>query len=276
MGGRVMTRKAELRPMATRPALQGDDMPKWFVAHMKQYPVLSTEAERELLERVASGDLEARRLVIEHNYRLVMFVARRYRSRGLEYDDLVQEGIFGLMRAVDRFNGKRGNKFSTYATWWIRQAVSRAVMDQGSTIRLPVYMHGEAKRKQREKLPTAWEPVSLEMNVRSKAKPFHEGSPTSLGDTLTDPVEETDETAAENVDRENAPAQLAALFDLARIVPRDRQILLERARGATLESIATRYDLSRERVRQIVSRCLERLQAAAGVNLSDMLSSSIA
>ncbi|MDQ7029559.1 MAG: RNA polymerase sigma factor RpoD [Ardenticatenia bacterium] len=244
---------------------------------------LLTEAERRELEAQARRGQEARKRLIECNYRLVISIAKKYEGRGLPLLDLIQEGNIGLMRAVDKFNHHLGYKFSTYATWWIRQAITRAIADQSRTIRVPVHMTeriaelGRVSRQLSQKLgrePTveeiaealdlpprkvqrmmkvAQQPLSLEM-------PVGEDEDSSLGDFVED--DQTlapGESAAQRMLREELERLLASLD------PREVQILqlrygLKDGRSLTLEQVGKKYGLTRERIRQIEVQALRKLR----------------
>ncbi len=244
---------------------------------------LLTDGERADLEAQVRRGQEARKRLIECNYRLVISIAKKYEGRGLPLLDLIQEGNIGLMRAVDKFNHHLGYKFSTYATWWIRQAITRAIADQSRTIRVPVHMTeriaelGRVSRQLSQKLgrePTveeiaeamglpprkvqrmmkvAQQPLSLEM-------PVGEDEDSSLGDFVED--DQTlapGESAAQRMLREELNRLLASLE------PREVQILqlrygLKDGRSLTLEQVGKKYGLTRERIRQIEVQALRKLR----------------
>ncbi len=242
-----------------------------------------SDEERARLEETVKQGQEARKRLIECNYRLVISIAKKYEGRGLPLLDLIQEGNIGLMRAVDKFNHHLGYKFSTYATWWIRQAITRAIADQSRTIRVPVHMTeriaelGRVSRRLSQQLgrePTveeiaeamdlppqkvqrmlkvAQQPLSLEM-------PVGEDEDSSLGDFVED--DQTlapGESAAQRMLREELERLLASLE------PREVQILqlrygLKDGRSLTLEQVGKKYGLTRERIRQIEVQALRKLR----------------
>ena len=260
-----------------------DDPVRMYLKEIGKVPLLSAEEEIELAHRMENGDIEAKRRLAEANLRLVVSIAKRYVGRGLQFLDLIQEGNLGLIKAVEKFDYRRGFKFSTYATWWIRQAITRAIADQARTIRIPVHMVetinklirvsrqllqelgrepqpdeiakeiGMSVEKVREIMKISQEPVSLET-------PIGEEEDSHLGDFIPD-------------DDAPAPAEAAAftllkeqLIDvLDTLTPREEKVLrlrfgLDDGRARTLEEVGKEFNVTRERIRQIEAKALRKLR----------------
>lgn len=260
-----------------------DDPVKIYLKEIGRVPLLSPEEEIELAERMAKGDPYARKRLSEANLRLVVSIAKRYVGRGMQFLDLIQEGNLGLIKAVEKFDHTKGFKFSTYATWWIRQAITRAIADQARTIRIPVHMvetitkvkkvssqllhkngHDPSAdeiaaelempvERVREIMRIAQDPVSLET-------PIGEEEDSHLGDFIPD-------------DDAPAPAEAASLIllkeqlseVLSTLTDRENKVLrlrfgLEDGRSRTLEEVGKEFNVTRERIRQIEAKALRKLR----------------
>ena len=260
-----------------------NDPVRMYLKEIGVVPLLSNEEEKELAIAVENGDLEAKQRLAEANLRLVVSIAKRYVGRGMQFLDLIQEGNMGLMKAVDKFDYSKGFKFSTYATWWIRQAITRAIADQARTIRIPVHM-GEtinklvreqrnllqelgqdptpeqiAERmdmtpdKVREILKIAQEPVSLET-------PIGEEDDSHLGDFIEDEVIENPvDYTTRVVLREQLDEVLDTLTDREENVLRLR-FGLDDGKMRTLEDVGKVFNVTRERIRQIEAKALRKLR----------------
>ena len=260
------------------------DSLRLYLRSIGRVNLLTAEQEVMLARRIERGDMAAKQHMIEANLRLVVSIAKSYLGRGLTFLDLIQEGSMGLIRAVEKFDYRRGYKFSTYATWWIRQAVTRAIADKGRTIRIPVHMveklnkvvHVERQlvqqlgreptpdeiakeldttvREVRDVLRMAQQPISLE-------KPIGEEEESALGDFVEDQTAESPfELAAEHLRQENLRRALAALPE------REREVIemrfgLTGERPYTLEEVGRAFNVTRERIRQIETHTLKKLEA---------------
>ncbi len=259
------------------------DSLRLYLRSIGRVELLTAEQEVSLAKRIERGDMQAKQQMVEANLRLVVSIAKGYLGRGLTFLDLIQEGSLGLIRAVEKFDYRRGYKFSTYATWWIRQAVTRAIADKARTIRIPVHMveklnkvvHVERQLVQslgREPTPEeiaaelqwtardvkdilrfAQLPVSLE-------KPIGEEDDSELGDFVEDESALSPfDTASENIRRENVRTVLEAL------PPREREVLemrygLKGHQARTLEEVGRAFGVTRERIRQIENNTLKKLE----------------
>ncbi len=260
-----------------------DDPVKVYLKEIGRIPLLSTDEEIQLAIKKDQGDINAKKKLSEANLRLVVSIAKRYVGRGMSFLDLIQEGNMGLIKAVDKFDYTKGYKFSTYATWWIRQAITRAIADQARTIRIPVHMVETINRlkkvtskllhenghdpsveqiaeemdlpvdKVREIMRVAQEPVSLET-------PIGEEEDSHLGDFIADEdTPEPSDVASHTLLRE----QLEAVLDT--LSPREKKVLklrfgLEDGRARTLEEVGKEFDVTRERIRQIEAKALRKLR----------------
>ena len=260
-----------------------DDDERLYMQEISCYPLLTREEEAELAERVKNGDEKARKRMIESNLRLVVSIAKRYTGRGLSFLDLIQEGNIGLMRAVERFDGSRGFKFSTYATWWIRQAITRAIADQGRTVRLPVHMSEIINRLRKTagefRLRNGREPTDTEIaemlhmtvdkirivlnvmqNPVSLETPVGKEEDSVLGDFITD---ETSPAPAETVEHADISERIDR--ELSKLTEREEKVIrmrfgFEHGRIWTLEEIGRELGVTRERVRQIEAKALRKLR----------------
>ena len=260
-----------------------DDPVRMFLKEIGKVPLLTAEEEVELAIRISQGDEEAKRRMTEANLRLVVSIAKRHVGRGMLFLDLIQEGNLGLIKAVEKFDYTKGYKFSTYATWWIRQAITRAIADQARTIRIPVHMvetinkvirvsrqllqelghdpsaeeiaaeMGMPVEKVREILKIAQEPVSLET-------PIGEEEDSHLGDFIPDEdASEPSEAASFSLLKE----QLMEVLDT--LTPREKKVLELRfgivdGRTRTLEEVGKEFNVTRERIRQIEAKALRKLR----------------
>jgi RNA polymerase primary sigma factor len=260
------------------------DSLRLYLRSIGRVDLLTADQEVTLARRIERGDMVAKQHMIEANLRLVVSIAKSYLGRGLTFLDLIQEGSMGLIRAVEKFDYRRGYKFSTYATWWIRQAVTRAIADKGRTIRIPVHMveklnkvvHVERQLVQQlGREPSAAEiAAELETTVRevrdvwrmarqpvSLEKPIGDEEESALGDLVEDQTAESPfEQAAEHLRCENLRRALAALPE------REREVIelrygLTGERPYTLEEVGRAFNVTRERIRQIETHTLKKLEA---------------
>ncbi len=273
----------DMEKMLTQEGLAVDDPVRMYLKEIGTVPLLDSERELMLAEKMADGDAKAKDELVRANLRLVVSIAKRYVGKGMFFLDLIQEGNLGLMKAVEKFDYRKGYKFSTYATWWIRQAITRAIADQARTIRIPVHMvetihkvsriqrqllqelgheasaeeiaehMGMSAEKVREIMKISQDPVSLEM-------PIGEEEDSHLGDFIED-------------DSNPAPADVAAQRLLSEqlnevlhtLTPREEQVLKLRfglidGRARTLEEVGKEFHITRERIRQIEAKALRKLR----------------
>ncbi len=282
-GGFDAAHDEDLETVLSAEGISIDDPVKVYLKEIGRVPLLSSEEEVELAIRMANGDPYARKRLSEANLRLVVSIAKKYVGRGMQFLDLIQEGNLGLIKAVEKFDHTKGFKFSTYATWWIRQAITRAIADQARTIRIPVHMVETINKvkkvssqllhkngheptaediakeldmpvdKVRDIMRVAQEPVSLET-------PIGEEEDSHLGDFIPD-------------DDAPAPAEAAShtllkeqLSDVLKtLTPREEKVLrlrfgLEDGRSRTLEEVGKEFSVTRERIRQIEAKALRKLR----------------
>ncbi len=260
-----------------------DDPVKVYLKEIGRVPLLTSEEEIELAIRISDGDVAAKQRLSEANLRLVVSIAKRYLGRGMQFLDLIQEGNLGLIKAVEKFDYTKGFKFSTYATWWIRQAITRAIADQARTIRIPVHMVETINKvkkvssqllhqnghepsaddiaaeldmpvdKVREIMRVAQEPVSLET-------PIGEEEDSHLGDFIPDDEAPAPADAASHT---LLREQLIEVLDT--LTPREEKVLrlrfgLEDGRSRTLEEVGKEFNVTRERIRQIEAKALRKLR----------------
>ncbi len=263
--------------------LNVDDPVRMFLKEIGKIPLLSLEEETDLAYKMVEGDKEAKKILVESNLRLVVSIAKRYIGRGMHFLDLIQEGNLGLIKAVDKFDPSKGYKFSTYATWWIRQAITRSIADQARTIRIPVHMVETINRlirtsrhllqvmgreptpeeiaeemempveKVREILKIAQEPISLET-------PVGEEEDSNIGNFIPDDdAPSPSDQAADVLLREQIEDVMETL------TPREAKVLrlrfgLEDGRTRTLEEVGKEFMVTRERIRQIEAKALRKLR----------------
>ena len=260
-----------------------DDPVKAYLREIGRVPLLSSEEEIELAMRIMDGDPVAKKRLSEANLRLVVSIAKRYLGRGMHFLDLIQEGNLGLIKAVEKFDYTKGFKFSTYATWWIRQAITRAIADQARTIRIPVHMvetinkvkrarsqllHENAHEpsaeeianllgmqveRVREILRVAQDPVSLET-------PIGEEEDSHLGDFIPDDEATAPDDAVSNI---MLKKQMEEVLDT--LTPREKRVIrlrfgLDGGRSRTLEEVGSEFGVTRERIRQIEAKAIRKLR----------------
>lgn len=287
--------KAELNDMTAPSSVRMNDPVRMYLKEIGRVPLLNADQEIDLAKRIENNDDEAKQELAEANLRLVVSIAKRYVGRGMSFLDLIQEGNMGLMKAVDKFDYRLGFKFSTYATWWIRQAITRAIADQARTIRIPVHMVETINKliriqrqllqdlgreptpeeigaemdmstdKVREILKIAQEPVSLET-------PIGEEDNSHLGDF----IEDKDATSPEqHASYELLKEQLEEVLDT--LTDREENVLrlrfgLNDGRTRTLEEVGRVFGVTRERIRQIEAKALRKLRHPSRSNqLKDFL-----
>ena len=260
-----------------------DDPVRMYLKEIGRVPLLSAEEEVELAIRMEQGDEEAKKRLSEANLRLVVSIAKRYVGRGMLFLDLIQEGNLGLIKAVEKFDYRKGYKFSTYATWWIRQAITRAIADQARTIRIPVHMVetiNKLNRIQRQliqELGRDPQPEEIAKEMQISVERVREISKISQEPvSLETPIgEEEDSHLGDFIEDEDAlaPAEAASFFllkeqlddVLGTLTPREKKVLqlrfgLEDGRSRTLEEVGHVFGVTRERIRQIEAKALRKLR----------------
>lgn len=273
----------ELEDLDSLANAMSDDPVKQYLKEIGNFPLLSIEEEIELAKKIEKGDEKAKRILSESNLRLVVSIAKRYVGRGLSFLDLIQEGNLGLIKAVDKFDYNKGYKFSTYATWWIRQAITRSIADQSRTIRIPVHMSEVINKtyrvsrnllqelgrepseqelanalnmpieKVREILKISADPISLDT-------PIGEEDDSHLGDFIKDERVMGPEEAASYAVLQD---QIKNLLDT--LTERERRVLMLRfglkdGKSRTLEEVGREFNVTRERIRQIEAKALRKLR----------------
>jgi RNA polymerase primary sigma factor len=260
------------------------DSLRLYLREIGKVPLLTADQEVTLAKRIERGDMNAKQHMIEANLRLVVSIAKAYLGRGLSFLDLIQEGSLGLIRAVEKFDYRKGYKFSTYATWWIRQAVTRAIADKARTIRIPVHMveklnkvvHIERQLVQRLGREPQPEEIAEELEIGtdevreilrmsqlpvSLEKPIGEDEDSSLGDFVPDDQAESPfDTASLSLRREDVELALSALPE------RERKVIelrfgLDGSQPCTLEEVGREFGVTRERIRQIENNTLKKLES---------------
>jgi|688.fasta_scaffold156062_2 RNA polymerase primary sigma factor len=281
------------RPVLAHRSVEEDSV-RIYLKEISRHKLLNGREEIELARAVQAGDVIARRKLIQANLRLVVSIAKRYRNHGLSFQDLVQEGSLGLIRAVEKFDPEKGNKFSTYATWWIRQAVTRALANKSRTIRVPVHMNeaitklkrsatalaqelgrfptpeelSEASGLSKDKISLAFDSAKLPLSLDSACSDDSDG-------TLADIIEDAD---APMPDEATAARLLSRhLHDvLAELTDREKEVIefrygLNNDRSLSLEELGRQLNMSREQVRQIEIKAMQKLRRTCQAHLREFL-----
>ncbi len=273
----------ELADLSVPDSVSIDDPVRMYLKEIGKVPLLSGQEEADLAQRMADGDLDAKHRLAEANLRLVVSIAKRYVGRGMLFLDLIQEGNLGLIKAVEKFDYTKGYKFSTYATWWIRQAITRAIADQARTIRIPVHMvetinkfirvtRQLVQELGRDPLP---EEVAKELNMPiDKVGEIMKIAQEPV--SLETPIGEEEDSSLQDFiqDNETPAPQDAATFRLLKeqlvdvlgtLTPREEKVLrlrfgLDNGRARTLEEVGKEFNVTRERIRQIEAKALRKLR----------------
>lgn len=263
---------------------------KLYLKDIKHIPLLTVKQELQVARKVRRGDAQARRQMIRSNLRLVVNIAKQYASYGVPFLDLIEEGNLGLMKAVSKFNPRLGYRFSTYAAWWIRQHVTRALADQGKTVRIPVYMvetlsrfrkvqerltHRHRRRPKTAELARAMKMsvgkvkdlMQYDQGTTSLDQPVGEDGDVSILDTMEDPKTSYSQGRFDEILREERVQKL-----LGRMGERERRIVelrygLKDGEPKTLDETSKEFNITRERVRQIEASAIKKLRAIAGHEL---------
>ena len=268
-----------------------NDPVRMYLKEIGQIKLLTMDEELDLAERIQNGDEQAKNILAEANLRLVVSIAKRYVGRGMLFLDLIQEGNIGLMKSVEKFDVSKGYKFSTYATWWIRQAITRAIADQARTIRIPVHMHDSVKkyvgvlekyRKKHGRRPTNEElmselDVSFEKltaikdasgkdTVMSLETPVGDDNESLLLDFVADDEGVTPEQSILNYDMEFVVSKLTKFLTERELEIIDLRYGLSDGRARTLQEVSEVYNVTRERIRQIELKALRKMRIAASGN----------
>jgi RNA polymerase primary sigma factor len=285
----VVEPAAEVEPPTEEESELSTDSLQLFLKEIGRVPLLTAAQEVELAKRIERGDDAAKRHMVEANLRLVVSIAKRYRNQGLPFLDLIQEGTIGLVRAAEKFDYRRGFKFSTYATWWIRQAVARALADKARTIRMPVHVVEKLNRITRaeRKLRTEYhrdptpEEIATELGLEvdevaailrsaqtpiSLEKPVGDDEESEFGHFLQDDSAPAPDEAADLAMRKESLRRI-----LESLSYRERRVLelrygLDGQHPRTLDEVGRAFNVTRERIRQIENQCLKKLRALADAN----------
>ena len=279
---KALHKRAELSEADKAPTELTDTIKAYFNG-IRKYPLLTADEEISFSERIGRGDMEARTRMIESNLRLVVSIAKRYMNRGLPLQDLIEEGNIGLIKAVEKFDPSKGCRFSTYATYWIRQAVERSVMNQAAVVRLPIHVTNDLTKllrtkavylRERDREPTITE-LAEELGVKEKyIKRLNtiQRYESSMDAALSS---ETEETLLDRIEDKNSLGPAEMISDdtrgtevrkwLGRLEDNERDIVKLRfgidAESETLDTIGKRFGVTRERIRQIELRAIKKLRA---------------
>lgn len=279
----MVDRKRSKLKTSERQSLEQDDLLKYYLKDVRKYPLLSPDEEKELTLRMKEGDQKARARLIESNLRLVIKIAKKYQGQGLELIDLIEEGNLGLMKAVDKFEPHMECRFSTYATWWIRQAIERAIINQTRVIRIPVHVSDDMKRIYRETFEFYQEHkrepdidelaerlgmkpeyvaklIGYAKKTSSMDSPIKDEEDFSLADTIEDESITPPDMVAENIDNITKVNKWVSMLD-----EKERKIIIMRygldgGVPQTLEVIGNVFKVTRERIRQIEMKALKKLK----------------
>lgn len=279
----MVDRKRSKLKTSERQSLEQDDLLKYYLKDVRKYPLLSPDEEKELTLRMKEGDQKARARLIESNLRLVIKIAKKYQGQGLELIDLIEEGNLGLMKAVDKFEPHMECRFSTYATWWIRQAIERAIINQTRVIRIPVHVSDDMKRIYRETFEFYQEHkrepdidelaerlgmkpeyvaklIGYAKKTSSMDSPIKDEEDFSLADTIEDESITPPDMVAKNIDNITKVNKWVSMLD-----EKERKIIIMRygldgGVPQTLEVIGNVFKVTRERIRQIEMKALKKLK----------------